>query len=92
MRNKINDRTFMWLLSISQLIFFTFRHYNEGDYMEKVESCIVCKQQALKNGVVIVDNTDSDDYSFNGCKDSSSSDDGDGITIASVYSTSIKGL
>ena len=60
--------------------------------MAKVESCIVSKQQAQKNDVVVVDNTDSDDYSFNDCKDSGSSDDGDGITVASVYSTSIKGL
>ena len=82
----------MWLLRISQLNFFMFRHYNEGDYTEKFESCIVCKQQAQKNHVIIVDNTGSDDYSFNDCKDSSSSDDGDGITIASVYSTSVKGL
>ena len=82
----------MWLLRISQLNFFIFRHYNEGDHMAKVESCIVCKQQAQKNDVIIVGNTDSDDYSFNDCKDSSSSDDGDGITIASAYSTSIKGL
>ena len=79
----------MWLLKISQLIFF--RHYTEGNHMAKVESCIVCKQQTQKGDVIIVDNTGSDDYSFNECKDSSSSDDGDGITIATAYSTSIKG-
>ena len=79
----------MWLLKISQLIFF--RHYTEGNHMTKVESCIVCKQQAQKGDVIIVGNTGSDDYSFNECKDSRSSDDGDGITIATAYSTSIKG-
>ena len=81
----------MWLLRISQLIFFMFRHYNEGNHMAKVESCIVCKQQAQKSDVIIVDNTDSDNYSFNDCKGSSSIDDGDGITIATACSTSIKG-
>ena len=32
--------------------------------MTKFESCIVCKQQALKNNVIVVNNTDNDDYSF----------------------------
>ena len=73
---------------MAQLISLCFRHY---DYMGKVESCIVCKQQAQKNNVIIVDNTDNDDHSLNDCKKSSSSDD-DGITITSAYSTSTKGL
>ena len=77
--------------------FFCFRHYNEGDYMAKVGSCIVCKQQAQKNDVIrnSVDNTDSINYSLNDCEKSSTSDDDDvddGITITSAYSTSIKGL
>ena len=87
----------MWLLRISQLIFLCFRHYNEGDYMAKVESYIVCKQQAQKSDVIFVSKTDSDNYSLNDGEKSSSSDDhdhdhDDGITITSAYSTSIKGL
>ena len=50
---------------MAQLISLCFRHY---DYMGKVESCIVCKQQAQKNNVIIVDNTDNDDHSLNDCK------------------------
>ena len=59
--------------------------------MAKVKSCIVCKQQARNNDVIIVDNTDSDGYSLNDCEKSSGSDDhndddddDDGITITSA--------
>ena len=64
--------------------------------MAKVESYIVCKQQAQKSDVIFVNKTDSDNYSLNDGEKSSSSDDDhdhdDGITITSAYSTSIKGL
>ena len=65
--------------------------------MAKVESYIICKQQAQKSDVIFVNKTDSDNYSLNDGEKSSSSDDDDhdhddGITITSAYSTSIKGL
>ena len=64
--------------------------------MAKVESYIVCKQQAQKSDVIFVNKTDSDNYSLNDGEKSSSSDDDhdhdDGITITSAYSTSIKDL
>ena len=43
--------------------------------MAKVESCIICKQPARNNNVIIVDNIDSDGYSLNDCEKSSGSDD-----------------
>ena len=75
-------------------MFLRFRNHNEGDYIAKVESCIVCKKKAQKNDVIIVDNTSSDDYSLNDCEKSSSSDhdEDDGITITSAYFISTKGL
>ena len=64
--------------------------------MAKVESYILCKQQAQKSDVIFVNKTDSDNYSLNDGEKSSSSDDDhdhdDGITITSAYSTSIKDL
>ena len=59
--------------------------------MAKVQSYIVCKLQAQKNDVVALDNTDSNNYSFDGCKDNSSSNNNK-ISITSAYSTSMKGL
>ena len=65
--------------------------------MAKVESYIVCKQQAQKSDAIFVNKTDSDNYSLNdGEKSSGIGDDDhdhdDGITITSAYSTSIKDL
>ena len=59
--------------------------------MAKVQSYIVCKQQAQKSDVAALDNTDSDNYSFDDCKGNSSSNNNE-ISITSAYSTSMKGL
>ena len=55
----------MALENISINFFYVLDIIIQGDYMAKMESCILYKEQSQKNDVIIVEKTDIDDYSLN---------------------------
>ena len=58
-RNKINSGAYDdW--EYLNYKFFYFTHYYENDYVAKVESYIGWEQQAQKNYLIVLENTDSD--------------------------------